>query len=174
MLRFQNSEQIDIYYSLDGTPPDDSALRYQAPIALDATTAVRAIGYKRGFAPSDVVTHTYFIDEPIHLPFISIVTDPDNFFSDERGIYVTGTNGRAGYCDSTIRNVKQDWERPVNVELYEMDGSLGFNQPAGVKIFGGCSRHRFPQKSLALFARKEYGKGSFQYQLFPGQGYRPF
>ena len=167
VLRFQNSEQIDIYYSLDGTSPDDSALRYQAPIALNATTAVRAIGYGRGSAPSDVVTHTYFIDEAVNLPFISIVTDPDNFFSDERGIYVTGTKGTGGYCDSAIRNLKQDWERPTNVELYEMDGDLGFNQRAGVQIFGGCSRHRFPQKSLALLARKAYGKGSFEYQLFP-------
>jgi hypothetical protein len=167
VLSFLNSDQIDIYYSLDGTPPDDGALRYQAPIVLNATAAVRAIGYGPGLAPSDVVTHTYFIDEPIHLPFISIVTDPNNFFSDERGIYVTGTRGKGGYCDSAIRNLKQDWERPANVELYEADGTLGFNQQAGVKIFGGCSRHRFPQKSLALFARKEYGKGSFQYQLFP-------
>ncbi len=167
VLAFENSDQIDIYCSLDGTPPDDSALPYRAPIALDATTAVRAIGYLHGSAPSEVVTHTYFIDEPVNLPFISIVTDPDNFFSDERGIYVTGTNGRGGYCDSAIRNVKQDWERPVNVELYAMDGDLGFNQRAGVKIFGGCSRHRFPQRSLALFARKVYGKGSFEYQLFP-------
>ncbi len=166
-LRFQNSGQIDIYYSLDGTPPDDSALPYRAPITLKATTAVRAIGYKHGAAPSAVVTHTYFIDEAVHLPFISIVTDPDNFFSDERGIYVTGTNGKDSYCDSTISNVKQDWERPVNIELYEMDGSLGFNQPAGVKIHGGCSRHRYPQRALALFARQAYGKGSFQYQLFP-------
>jgi len=167
VLRFDNAEQIDIYYSLDGMPPDDSAILYQAPITLDATVAVRAIGYLGGLAPSDVVTHTYFIDEPVHLPFISIVTDPDNFFSDERGIYVTGTNGTGGYCDSAIRNLKQDWERPVNVELYETDGTLGFNQRAGVKIFGGCSRHRFPQKSLALFARQIYGKGSFRYQLFP-------
>jgi hypothetical protein len=167
MLRLENSEQIDIYYSLDGTTPDDSALRYQAPITLKATAAVRAIGYKHGFAPSDVVTQTYFIDEPIHLPFISIVTDPDNFFGDKRGIYVTGTNGTGGYCDNAIRNVKQDWERPVNVELYETDGKLGFNQPAGVQIFGGCSRHRYPQRGLALFARKEYGKGSFEYPLFP-------
>ena len=166
-LTFENADQMDIYYSLDGTPPDDGALRYQAPIALETTAAVRAIGYLPGSAPSDIVTHTYFVDEPVNLPFISIVTDPDNFFSDETGIYVTGTNGRGGYCDSAIRNVKQDWERPVNVELYEMDGDLGFNQRAGVKIFGGCSRHRFPQKSLALFARKVYGKGSFEYQIFP-------
>lgn len=166
-LRFENADQIDIYYSLDGATPNDSALRYQAPIALNATTAVRAIGYKHDWAPSDVVTQTYFINEPIHLPVISIVTDPDNFFGDKRGIYVTGTNGTGGYCDNAIRNVKQDWERPVNVELYETDGKVGFNQRAGVQIFGGCSRHRYPQRGLALFARKEYGKGSFEYQLFP-------
>ncbi len=167
VLSFQNSDQIDIYYSLDGTPPDDSAIPYRMPITLNATSAVRAIGYAPGSAPSEVVTHTYFIDEPIRLPFISIVTDPNNFFSDERGIYVTGTRGRSGYCDNAVRNLKQDWERPANVELYEMDGRLGFNQQAGVQIFGGCSRHRFPQKSLALFARKEYGKGAFEHQLFP-------
>ncbi|MCX5643664.1 MAG: CotH kinase family protein [Phycisphaerae bacterium] len=167
VLSFLNSQQIDIYYSLDGTSPDDGALRYQAPIALAATTAVRAIGYARGGAPSEVVTQTYFIDEAIHLPVVSIVTDPANFFSDQRGIYVTGTNGAGGYCDNAIRNLKQDWERPVNVELYEMDGTVGFNQRAGVKIFGGCSRTRFPQKSLALYARQAYGKGSFSYQLFP-------
>jgi hypothetical protein len=167
VLSFLNSDQIDIYYSLDGTAPDDTALPYRRPIPLTATTAVRAIGYAEGCAPSEVVTQTYFLDEPVHLPFISIVTDPANFFSDERGIYVTGTNGTGGYCDSAIRNVKQDWERPVNVELYETDGTLAFNQRAGVKIFGGCSRHRFPQKSLALFARSTYGKGSFRYRLFP-------
>ena len=27
-------------------------------------------------------------------------------------------------------------------------------------------RVRYPQKSLALFARKEYGKGSFDYKVF--------
>jgi len=167
VLGFENSDQIEIYYSLDGKPPDDSALRYRAPLVLTATTAVRAIGYRRGCAPSEVVTHTYFINEPVHLPVVSIVTDPANFFSNDRGIYVTGTNGTSGYCDSAIRNVKQDWERPVNVELYEVDGTLAFNQQAGVKIYGGCSRTRFPQKSLALFARREYGKGSFAYRLFP-------
>ncbi len=133
VLRFQNSDQIDIYYSLDGKPPDSSATRYRGPITLSATAAIRAIGYKGGWAPSEVVTQTYFIDEAVHLPFISIVTDPANFFSDDQGIYVTGTHGTGGYCDNAIRNLKQDWERPVNVELYEMDGTPAFNQQAGVK-----------------------------------------
>ena len=143
------------------------------PITLSATAAVRAIGYKGGWAPSEVVTQTYFIDEAVHLPFISIVTDPANFFSDDRGIYVTGTNGTGGYCDLAIRNLKQDWERPVNVELYEMDGTPAFNQRAGVKIYGGCSRHRFPEKSLALYRPPRVRQGLVRLSALSGQGYRP-
>jgi hypothetical protein len=63
--------------------------------------------------------------------------------------------------------VNYDWERPVNIELIEKDGTVGLNQVAGVKIFGGCSRTRYPIKSLALFARKEYETSSFNYRLFP-------
>jgi len=55
----------------------------------------------------------------------------------------------------------------VNIELFEKDGTVGLNQVAGVKIFGGCSRVRYPIKSLAFYARKEYETQSFGYQLFP-------
>jgi len=63
--------------------------------------------------------------------------------------------------------LNQDWERPVNIEFYDINGEQGLNQQAGVKIFGGCSRTRYPQKSLGLYARGIYGEGSFNYQLFP-------
>ena len=166
IISFINANGLDIYYSLDGTPPDDSSTPYTEAINLNETTPVRAIAYHEGSPPSAVITQTYFIDIPVNLPVISIVTDPDNFFDDEIGIYVTGTNGVGGYCAGVVGNVNQDWERPVNLELYDMDGVTGLNQRAGVKIFGGCSRHRFPQKSLSLYARRDYGDGSFNYRLF--------
>ncbi len=165
-LSFSQVNNFEVYYTLDGSPPDDSAILYTDPITLNQTTPVRAISYLSGHSPSAIVTHTYFLDIPANLPIISIVSDPDNFFDDEIGIYVTGTNGTGGYCAGVIGNVNQDWERPVNLEIFDMDGVPGINQRAGVKIFGGCSRHRFPQKSLALFARSIYGDGSFNYRLF--------
>ncbi len=73
-----------------------------------------------------------------------------------------------------IRNLKQDWERPVNIEFYGVNGKQELNQQAGIKIFGGCSRHRFPQKSLVLYARNQYGKGSFNYQFFPSKPINKF
>jgi len=157
---------VQFRYTLDGTIPDESDLLYSQSIVIDSTTALRVRSFANGKLPGDVITQTYFIDEEINLPFVSLVTEPDNLFDDEIGIYVIGTNGRPGYCTDTPMNVNQDWERPINVELYDKDGSIELNQQAGVKIFGGCSRTRYPQKSLALYARSDYGKGSFDCQLF--------
>jgi hypothetical protein len=157
---------IQFYYTLDGTIPDESDQLYTQPIVLDTTTALRIRGYASGKLPGDIITQTYFIDEEINLPFISLATDPANLFDDEIGIYVIGTNGVPGYCTDKPMNVNQDWERPVNVELYDVNGNVELNQRAGLKIYGGCSRTRYPQKSLSLFARGVYGKGSFDVQLF--------
>ncbi|HET6558536.1 MAG TPA: CotH kinase family protein [Prolixibacteraceae bacterium] len=156
-----------IFYTLDGTEPTMSSTPYSGPLSMTKTSVLRVRTFVDGFLPGAIVTQSYFIDEPVNLPVISLVTDPDHFFSDETGIYVEGTAGVAGYCTSVPHNVNQDWERPVNIELYEKDGTPGLNQVAGVKIFGGCSRVRFPMKSLAFYARKEYETASFNYKLFP-------
>jgi hypothetical protein len=159
--------EASIYYTLDGKVPDENSLLYQNPIIIDSTSAIRVIAMEDGKIPSEVETQSYFIDEDISLPTVSIVTDPDHLFRDQSGIYVTGTNGIQGSCDPTIRNLNQDWERPINLEFYDKSGEMTINQGAGIKIFGGCSRTRYPQKSFSLFARREYGKGSFDYQFFP-------
>jgi len=164
----------DIYYSLDGTEPTPASNLYSAPISITKTTAVRAIAIKAGFISSPVLTNTFFINETTTLPIISLVTNPANLFDNKIGIYVTGTNGIAGACDPTPRNLNQDWERPVNIELYEPNGEQGLNQEAGIKIFGGCSRTRYPQKSFALYARNNYGKGSFDYPIFPDLSFKKY
>jgi len=157
---------VQFHYTFDGTIPTESDPLYTQPIVIDSTTALRVRSFTSGKLPSHPNTQTYFIDEEINLPFVSLVTDPDNLFDDEIGIYVIGTNGIPGYCTDKPMNVNQDWERPINVEIYDTSGMVELNQLAGVKIFGGCSRTRYPQKSLSLFARAQYGKGSFDCQLF--------
>lgn len=156
-----------IFYTLDGTDPTASSSLYMGPIAVTQTSVLRVKTLEDGLLPGLTITQSYFINEPMNLPVISLVTDPDNLFSDETGIYVQGTAGVEGYCTSVPHNVNQDWERPVNIELYEKDGTTGLNQLAGVKIFGGCTRVRYPIKSLAFYARKEYETAAFSYQLFP-------
>lgn len=156
-----------IRYTTDGTVPTVSSPLYVGPLTLEQTTAVRAASFRDGVDPSRTVTRTYLVDEPVNMPVFSIVTDPAGLFSDADGIYVRGTNGIPGKCDPTPRNVNQDWEREIHLEMYETDGTRALSQGAGLKIMGGCSRTRYPQKSFSLHARSVYGAGSFRYPLFP-------
>ena len=158
-----------VRYTLDGSDPTETSTAYTAPLALDATTVIRAAAFAPGRAPSEIVTRSYFVDEAGTVPVISLVTDPAGFFSDETGIYVEGTNGIPGRCRTDPVNWNQDWERPVHFSFFEPDGTGGFtlalDQGAGVEIFGGCSRI-YPQKSLALHARSQYGASDFGYRFF--------
>ncbi|MDF1571936.1 MAG: CotH kinase family protein [Bacteroidales bacterium] len=160
---------VQIFYTLDGSYPTTGANLYTDSIEITATTAVRAITIGEGMIPGIAATQTYFINEPRHLPVFSMVTNPEYLFSDETGIMVQGTNGTTGYCTDIPHNLAQDWERPVNLEFYEQGSQQVINQLCGTKIFGGCSRIRYPQKSLAFFARSEYEYSSFKYQLFPSK-----
>ncbi|MFC2084189.1 CotH kinase family protein [Bacteroidota bacterium] len=158
-------DSVHIYYTLDGSEPAEDNFRYTEPLFLDKTSVVRAVGFREHYIPSSTVTNTYFINENITLPVISINTNPENFWDDKIGIYVAGTNGIPGNCSSQPRNWNQDWERPISLEFFETNKTLAFKLDAGVKINGACSR-LYPQKSLAIFVRKKYGTGKINYQFF--------
>ncbi|MDY0081792.1 MAG: CotH kinase family protein [Ignavibacteriaceae bacterium] len=154
-----------IRYTTDGRIPSVTSNIYSVPLQIDSTSVLRFRAFKDGYTPSLTETRTYFINEYSDLPVFSLVTDPDNFFSDTSGIYVAGTNGIPGNCSTEPRNWNQDWERPVTLEFFESDKSLAFNVNAGVKIFGGCSR-LYAQKSLGFYFRKQYGTDKLRYRLF--------
>ncbi len=154
-----------LHYTLDGSIPDAQAALYQTPLFITATTVVRAVVRRPGYLDSRVTTHTYFIDEFISLPVVSVATNPANLWDDKIGIYVIGTNGIVGYCSNQPRNWNQPWEKPVSFELYEADGGPGFKIDAGMRIGGGCTR-LYPEKPLAFYTRSEYGFTEINYRLF--------
>ncbi|MEA1987357.1 MAG: CotH kinase family protein [Candidatus Marinimicrobia bacterium] len=159
-------DSTEIYFTLDGSPPTKSDSLYSEVITIPENCVIRAKSFKDNYLPSSTITNTFFIDEDIILPVVSLVTNPDNFFDDEIGIYVEGTNGISGYCTTEPRNWNQDWERPISIEFFEKDKNLGFKIDAGVKIGGGCSR-LYNQKSLSFYIRRKYGEAKLHYQLFP-------
>jgi hypothetical protein len=162
---FSISYSGNIYYTLDGTEPDETATLYTDPMLISKTTVIRARAFEAGKMPSSIITSTYLIDEDLHLPVMSLTTDPENLWDEQTGIYVKGPNAETvfPYFGS---NFWQDWERPIHVEFIEQDGSFGFKTDAGVKITGGWSRGN-DQKSLAIFMRRRYGQAELNYQLFP-------
>lgn len=155
----------EIHFTTDGSDPTEASPVYSGPLSISRTTVVRAKVIGEGLYSRKATTHTYLIARPVTLPVVSISTDPANFFDDETGIYVPGTSYDPNFPYFGA-NFWEDWERPVHVELYEPDGSLAFSAGAGAKIYGGWSRGN-PQRSLALFARSQYGASRFPYRIFP-------
>lgn len=152
-----------IRYTLDGSDPADTSSQYIGAVSITASKVLRAKEFNLNFIPGKIVTNTYLINVPSELPVISLSTNPGNFFDNDYGIYVLGDSADPNEPHFGA-NYWMDWERPVHVELFDTNGS-GFSMDAGVKIFGKWSR-AFDQKSLAIYARKEYGYSEINYKLF--------
>ncbi|MFD1553030.1 hypothetical protein DNU06_11930 [Putridiphycobacter roseus] len=152
-----------IYYTLDGSAPHSGTTLYVDSIYVQDVAVIRAVAYQNGVR-SKVKTQSYFCDRAYDLPIISIVSEPGNFWSYDKGIFEKGC-----CADSTMpyygANFWKSWEYECNVELYSKKGKKCFNQLAGMSLFGGYSR-MLPQKSLAIIARSKYGKKRFEYPIF--------
>jgi hypothetical protein len=152
-----------IFYTTDGSEPTLLSNRYIAPFTVSGNVVIRAKSIKSDRLAGIAGTNTY-ITKRHTLPVVSISTDPENLWNYNTGIYAMGPNASPDfpYFGS---NFWQDWERKAHLELFDAEGIKQIDQDIGLKIFGAYSR-AYPQKSLALFARKQYGKGSFDYKVF--------
>ncbi len=144
-----------IRYTTDGSDPDEYSPAYSGTIHINTTTVLRARVFKPGLIPGRIITNSYFINEGLEergLPVFSIATNPENFWDPEIGIYV--------------QNFKPDWEVPINIELFENNGSdrAAFNEPAGTKV-NGLYSWQLPQKMLGVYFRKQYGTSRLEYPL---------
>ncbi len=170
LTTYDSNDQI--HYTTDSKTPDQNSPVYGQAFNLDKTTVIRAIAYRDGYLPSNAVCSTYLIDEDINLPIVSIVTDPKNLFDEQTGIYAKGPGWTSTFPHKGA-NFWKDWERPAHVELLETDGTVGFSQDFGLRIYGQYSRGN-DQKSFALIARNIYGKNSFDYPIFPDLPYTSY
>lgn len=145
------------------------------------TNILRARVYKDGKPVSPIYTHTYFVDENMiskyTVPVVSLITDPENLFDYEKGIYVPGKVfddwaqkfPNQEITPGTPANYTQKgriWERPGHMEFFDAQGNVGFSLNAGIRISGNWSR-AVQQKPLRIFARKIYDeKNEIQYPIF--------
>lgn len=66
-----------IYYTIDGSAPDDNSVLYTGPFMVNNTAVVKAVAYSDSadVPPSFVDFHTFFINESSTVPVISVASD---------------------------------------------------------------------------------------------------
>lgn len=159
-----------LYYTTDGsTPtPKNGIESRNGDFTVTRTSVYRFAFYQDGKIPSKVVTRSFiYRDKDFTLPVLSVVSAPDNFYSDEMGVFVKGVNGKSGYGSSEKRNWNMDWDRPVNFEYISNETGLSlFNQEVNLSICGGWSREYVPH-SFKLKGNKIYeGMSTLDYPFF--------
>ncbi|QSX05774.1 CotH kinase family protein [Sedimentibacter sp. zth1] len=167
-----------IYYTLDGTDPTTSSIKYTAPILIEEKenmlTIVRAKAFCDDFSSSDIVTNSYFVQNNNYynssIPIVSIVSNNKNLYDYKTGILVKGEvydewlkNGSKLLTNVIPANYTQEgrkWERKANIEIFKYKSQPYTNQGIGIRVFGGYSREN-SIKSLACYARDCYDANDY-------------
>jgi hypothetical protein len=162
-----------IYFTTDGSRPTEKSTVFNTSIVVQKSTVVRAFTKKNG-ERSQIFTQSYFINEPrTAFPVVSISITPSILFDQTTGLFQEGPGvdyneeGRFG------ANFWSRKEVTCNAEIFETDGRCVHNSLTGFRLFGGFSRV-FPQKSMVLSFRKEYGKKFLKHRIFGDEGGKKF
>ena len=157
-------EGATLYYTKDGSlpTPDNPQVKVSSGShSSESTKVYRFRLYKPGMLPSPVVTRSYICTtNQYSIPVLSVVTAPDNLYSDEYGIWVKGINGIAGNGQSSPCNWNRDWERPANVEFISPENEMIINQEVEISNSGRWSRAYDPN-SFKMEAKSKYGYDNF-------------
>ncbi len=143
----------DIHYTTDGSTPTINDPEYTGPITVSTNTPLRARAFSPPLIESKTRTQTYLFNISHDFPVIAYSADPDEMFDPAIGIYP---------------NFLEDIEIVVNAELYETDGTQGFNMLFESEIQGTGSATN-AQKSLALKAKKSLDGSVIPYAVFPDE-----
>ena len=101
---------------------------------------------------------------------ISIVTNPENLFDPDKGIYVLGNlfmeykkSGKYNpdkpfdfHKDCNYCMKGSEWEREVSLTIFK-NGEISIEQNVGIRIKGQSTRDQ-PQNSFKVYARKNMEK----------------
>lgn len=156
-------EGATICYTTDGSTPTEKSKVFPADgLRLAKTTPVRLKAFANGLVSSQTVSATYWVDDAPLTPIVSLVTDDAYLFGKKNGALVRGTG--------SIPNYDKELEYPVNIEYYTAEGEGLINQ-MGTFTCSGHSARVNAQKSIALYARNEYGSNEFAFNPFPTRDY---
>ncbi len=149
-----------IRYTLDGEDPDENSALYSQAIPVSQTVILKARTINPAALPSQIASQAFFIDTAHELPVLALMTDPDNLYDPETGIYVHDYDGRA-------------WERFAELEYFK-DQDLQFYMPCGIRIQGNTGPTEYDKKSFRAYFREGFGRAHLNYNLFPRDSIQVF
>ena len=189
ILIYDRSSEPNIYSSIkeneDSPVSVSRGNRFNGPVyPVDKAMVVRAVAKNEKGEFSDINSKTYFVTTDDLFQYqdqtvISIVTNPENLFDPDIGIYVTGTMyqewkkseeydpkqspwDKNGKCNYFMKG--KEWEREALVTIFDK-GEKIVQQNMGIRIKGASTRTN-PGKSFNLYARKQYGQSTIDAELF--------
>ena len=174
-------EGTQVFYTTDCTTPTQNSNPYNGErLELNFTTVIRARAFATGsIKPSDTLTGTFFVNANHTLPLVSVVTEPDNLWSKDHGMMVTGDNvvkepGKLPFKGTVYRKVKDAGTKfECFVELYDDSGNNLISQGCCFGLMGDFSLD-MPQKSFKFRAKSIYGAKTFAAKLFPDREYTEY
>ena len=136
---------------------------YVPDFPVNKATVLRAVSANDAGQVSDEICFTYFVGYNNkkgydRLPTISMITDPDNLFSQWHGIYSVGQfwgNLKTinKYTESTLPvNYMQtgaSWKRPALIEFFDAEGNVISHDTVSLGMHGNASL-KYSQKSFNI------------------------
>ena len=163
-----------VFYTRNGNNPLWTDVMYTGPITIDSTQVIRA----RAFAlsgtdlPSNTLTNSYFINENITLPVISLTTDSSSLWDWNTGIYVMGPDADTNLPYQNA-NFWKGFKKQAHTEFFAKNKLLGFEQDCATEIHGNFSK-AWPQKSFRIIANDDYQDPYINYKLFSDKNITKF
>ena len=183
IIKDRSSEKNKLSSHTDIAQPIECSDDFVPKAEIDKATIVRAMTIDKNGRQSAVVSNTYFVGFDKKADFyknrkiVSLITDEENLFDYEKGIYVTGkvyddwknskeydTEVPEWELPGNYRQKGREWEREATLQFFE-NGELASAQDVGIRIHGGATRS-YSQKSINVYARNDYGAPKLEYDLF--------
>ena len=118
------TDGASIYYTLDGTTPDENSTAYTSSISINETTTVKAIAIKEGYINSEIATATYTITLP---PDLITIAEARALANGEYAL----VQGIATFIDG--RNVYIQ-DETAGIDLYLNSGTVPSNLTIGDEV----------------------------------------
>lgn len=150
---------------------------------VDKCNIIRAVSISADGYVSEEVIGTYFVGFQNKKGYdktyiLSLVTAPENLFSDEHGIFVGGDLLKNNPMKDESRPYKaianysregKGWRREAHVILFDSSWEICYSQDIKIGVHGNYT-NAYPQKGINLFAKKNNDSSEYLFEgMFEGK-----